>query len=335
MGRLASLVVLGLVNSIFARVERIQRGKEIAAERIKTHPLFVIGYPRSGTTYLQHLLSHDENFLCPTAYHCMFPSHFHYSKTQGSVIFDIIAPRKRPMDNMPFSASTPHEDEFALAALSAVSPYMRFLFPVTGDNGHSSLDPQALPREALQRWKDSLIHFLKSLSFWKDRKRIMLKSPPHTGRVRTLLELFPGAQFVHIVRNPYEVYLSNRKLWMNTLSRVHLQIPDEETVDEIILSWYTELFSLFERDRELIPAGSLHEMKFEDLEKAPMESLQNLYRNLSLPGFDRFWKRAAVYLETIEDYERDSHSPDRATRDKVGIRWRKTFDDYGYSLSWP
>ena len=33
-------------------------------------------------------------------------------------------------------------------------------------------------------------------------KRIVLKSPAHTARVRVLLELFPKARFVHIIRDP-------------------------------------------------------------------------------------------------------------------------------------
>src|SRR5687768_18104609 len=43
--------------------------------------------------------------------------------------------------------------------------------------------------------------------------RSILKSPPHTCRVPTLLRLFPDARFVHIVRDPYAVYPSTLHLW--------------------------------------------------------------------------------------------------------------------------
>jgi hypothetical protein len=329
VGRLAMLIAFGALNTA---LEPFENRESIEAEQIDTPPLFVIGHWRSGTSHLHSLLGYDENFVSPTTYQCMFPRHFHYSQRMGSKVFDRIAPEKRPMDDMALSAGNPWEDEFALAALSTVSPYMRFLFPVTGDNGYSALDSQALSGELREEWKQSLIYFLKSLTFWKDDKRILLKSPPHTCRVKTLLELFPAAQFVHIVRNPYEVYMSNRKLWMGTLARVHLQIPDPETVDEIILSWYTELFSLYERDRDLIPPGALHELKYEDLIRTPKDCLEKLYRDLALPGFDRYWERVAVYLESIKEYKKSAYDIDHATRDKVSRRWRKTFDDYGYSV---
>lgn len=38
--------------------------------------------------------------------------------------------------------------------------------------------------------------------------RLLIKSPVHTGRVKTLLSIFPDAQFIYIHRNPYEVFQS-------------------------------------------------------------------------------------------------------------------------------
>ena len=95
---------------------------------------------------------------------------------------------------------------------------------------------------------------MKKLSFSKN-KRIVLKSPLHLGRIPILLKMFPGAKFVHITRNPYAVYLSFHKNWHLGHAHSHLQKPDSLVIDELILSWYADLFSLFERDRGLIPPG--------------------------------------------------------------------------------
>jgi omega-hydroxy-beta-dihydromenaquinone-9 sulfotransferase len=162
--------------------------------------------------------------------------------------------------------------------------------------------------------------------------RLVLKSPPHLGRVGTLLEMFPGAQFVHIVRDPYAVYASTHKLWRDSFAYVHLQKPSSELVDELILSWYTELFSLFERDRPLVPSGSLYEVKYEDLEAHPIETLRALYEAFGLSGFGDFEKRACAYLDSLKDYQKNVHSVTDADREKVQDRWRRTFDQYGYSV---
>jgi hypothetical protein len=51
-------------------------------------------------------------------------------------------------------------------------------------------------------------------------QRLILKSPAHTARMKLLHELFPGAKFIHISRNPYEVYQSTQKLFMDLLIQV-------------------------------------------------------------------------------------------------------------------
>ncbi len=173
--------------------------------------------------------------------------------------------------------------------------------------------------------------FLKKITL-SEGKRIVLKSPPHMGRLRALIELFPKAQFVHIVRNPYMVYMSTHKLWADTIAFACLQVPRPEQIDEIILSSYTELFTLFNRDRALIPEGALHELKFEDLEADPIGSLERLYEALGLDGFEDFKARVCPYLEQIRKYEKNQYDLDEKSRQKVALRWRSTFDHYGYSV---
>ena len=329
--RLLYLFFMAGFNSVLACFERRCNDHKIKGTKPVAPPVFIIGCWRSGTTHLHNLLSLDENFTTPTYYQAMFPHHFVYSQPWAMAIFNYFSPKKRPMDNMAIGAQAPHEDEFALAALSTVSPYMQVLFPGSGDNGFGALDPARLKPQDLEKWKAALLHFVEKISFSKD-KRIVFKSPPHLGRVRLLLELFPQAKFIHIYRNPYEVYLSMKHLWQTGFSFSHLQIPDPEAVEENILSWYTELYSLYERDRGLIPAGSLVEVKYEDLVSNPRESLQNIYANLGLPGFENFWRRVTPYLESQKNYRRNTYRPDPATMAKVLQCWGPTFERYGYDL---
>jgi hypothetical protein len=330
LGRLAYLVVLGVFNSIYGVCETYFNTEDIEAVKIEHAPLFIIGHWRSGTTHLHNLLNMDENFSCPTAYQALFPHHFVFSQA-GGIVFNFLAPKKRPMDNVAFSADTPHEDEFAIAAHCAISPYLKVFFPVTGDNGYAKMDMKELPPAAVECWKESLMLFLRKMTLSEGR-RIVLKSPPHSCRISTLLEMFPDAKFVHIVRDPYAVYASTHKLWRNSLAYAHLQIPSPELVDEQILSWYEELFRLLERDKGLIPAGSYHEMKFEDLEAEPVETLKLMYDSLGLSGFDDFCGHVKDYLRSIKDYRKNEHRLTDTDREKVERRWRATFDRYGYPL---
>ncbi|MEW6350692.1 MAG: sulfotransferase [Thermodesulfobacteriota bacterium] len=331
LGRLVHLCVLGVFNSVFGWCEEFFNREDIESTTVEGAPIFVIGHWRSGTTHLHNLMSLDPKLAAPNAYQACFPGHFIFSQVGGAV-FDLLAPRKRPMDNVAFSSDTPHEDEFALAASSGVSPYMRVLFPVTGDNAHAALDPLRLDHVALDAWKGSLASFLKKLALSEDGKRALLKSPPHTGRIATLLEMFPDAQFVHIVRNPYDVFLSTRKLWRDSFGLSHLQVPSRERVDELILAWYTELFELFERDRNSVPPGALCEVRYEDLESHPIPTLETIYGKLGLDGFEELEARAGDYLRSIAGFKKNVLQPDPEAFEQVRVRWHRTFERYGYPV---
>ncbi len=330
LGRLAYLLVLGVLNSIYGACETALNARRIRNVEIDPSPLFILGHWRSGTTHLHNLLSLDRNLACPTVFQSLFPHHFLLTQIAAG-LFNRIAPEQRPMDNMAFSAFGPHEDEFAVAAHSTVSPYIKYLFPITGDPGYSELDPERLPEEALERWKKSFILFMKKLRLSND-KRIVLKSPPHLGRVATLLEIFPQAKFIHIVRDPYRVYMSTRKLWADGLSAAHLQMPQSELVDEFIFSWYVQLFSLFERDRQLIPPDSLYEIKFEDLEAKPIETMNDMYAGLGLQGFELLEERLKDYLRSVAGYRKNTYSLSETEREKVRNLWGASFERYGYPV---
>lgn len=329
--RLAFLSVLAAWNTYLGLFEEACNGDRIRAAELTAPPIFILGYWRSGTTHLHNLLSLDPAVACPNAYQVMFPHHFVYSQPWGSHIFNALSPKTRPMDNVAFHGAAPHEEEMALAAMTGVSPYLRILFPATATHGYAAVDPDNLPPGALALWQEAFRLFLKKMSFSRG-KRLVLKSPPHLGRLAVLLKMFPGAKFIHITRNPYVVYLSFQKNWRRGHALSHLQKPDPRVIDEIILSWYEELFGLYERDRRLIPAGDLHELRFEDLETAPRESLAKLYQELSLPGFEPFWAKASVYLNGLAGFKKNQHTLTEEARDRVSRRWRFNFERYGYDL---
>ena len=330
LGRLAYLIGIGVFNSILGSCERFFDGAEIDKIQLNHAPLFILGHWRSGTTHLHNLLSLDNEFSSPNVYQCLFPNHFIYSQV-GSVALKFLAPDRRPMDNVSFSSRAPHEEEFALAALSLVSPYLRVIFPLTGHKWHTSLDLDKIPPDWRQAWKDAFIFFLKKLEL-SEGGRALLKSPPNTARVKHLLEIFPGAHFVHIVRNPYRVYLSTRNLWDKSFAKTRLQEPTKEFVQELILNWYLEMFELFDRDRALIPPGHLHELKFEDLEADPLAELERIYLALNLKNFDFLGEQAVKYLDSIKTYKKNIFDLDEKTKALVAERWEKNFNRYGYEI---
>ena len=70
------------------------------------------------------------------------------------------------------------------------------------DRGSTEMAARALKlwEKYERRWKRTLKDFLKRVTY-KSGKRLVLKSPPHTARIKPLKQMFPGAIFLHIARD--------------------------------------------------------------------------------------------------------------------------------------
>src|SRR5260370_40110256 len=110
-------------------------------------------------------------------------------------------------------------------------PYLTIAFPNRPPQYPEFLDLEGLPPQALRRWKQTFLRFLQQITF-RDPRRLILKSPPHSCRIKVLLQLFPEARFVHIVRNPYVVFPSTVHLWKALYQKHGLQRPTFAGLDE-------------------------------------------------------------------------------------------------------
>ena len=87
--------------------------------------------------------------------------------------------------------------------------------------------------------------FLKCVTL-RSPKRIVLKSPLHTSRVRTLLSMFPNAKFVHIVRDPYVIFPSTVSLWKRLYRDQGFQMPTYNGLDEYVFKAFSRMYDAFE-----------------------------------------------------------------------------------------
>ena len=116
-------------------------------------------------------------------------------------------PKQRPQDAVKIGVNEPQEEDFAMCSLSGQANLLAWAFPRNAPFYDRFMTMADLSAAELARWKASYQHFLKKLTY-KYGRPLVLKSPANTGRIKTLLELFPDARFVHIHRNPYDVFRS-------------------------------------------------------------------------------------------------------------------------------
>ena len=116
------------------------------------------------------------------------------------------------MDNMSMSASSPQEDDFALISFGAPTPYRRMAFVNRPNRDHLALNFDNASPIVESQLREAMETFLKSLTI-RHQSRLVMKSPPHTGRVAQLAKWFPDAKFIHLSRHPYKLVPSTIRLW--------------------------------------------------------------------------------------------------------------------------
>jgi hypothetical protein len=233
------------------------------------------------------------------------------------------------MDNMKAGFDRPQEDEFALCMLGQPSPYLTIAFPNNPPQCQDFLDLEKVTPGALRSWKRTLKQFLKQLTY-KTGKRLVLKSPPHTARIKILREMFPGALFIHIVRDPYVVFPSTVNLW-KTLYRTHgLQRPTYAGLDEQVLQTFNHMYRKLDEGKSLLEPGQFFEMRYEDLTSSPVEQMRKLYEHFNLGGWDDYLPRLQAYLAGTKGYETNKYDLAPEQRALVTKAWGEVIVRYGY-----
>ncbi|HVA87869.1 MAG TPA: sulfotransferase, partial [Candidatus Saccharimonadales bacterium] len=243
---------------------------------------------------------------------------------------EYLMPERRPTDNMTMGWDLPQEDEFALVNLGVPSPYLTIAFPNERPAAQAYLDLETLPMADRERWKDGLGRFLQSVAYGS-RQPLVLKSPPHTARIRALLELFPDARFVHIVRDPHVVFSSTIRLCKALYKHEALQEPTYVGLAEYVYSSFERMYSAFEAQRGLVDPSRIFDLRYEDLVRDPIGRLQALYEELNLGEFERARPRFEAYFADRRDYRTNAYRRDPAVDAEVDRRWGPYMRRYGYS----
>lgn len=327
--RAASISAASVFNTIVARRQHGRCANTILPP-VTERPLFILGHWRSGTSHLHRLLAADVYFAAPTLVQVVFPRTFLRTEAVPSKFLARFLPGARKVDNMPLSLDVPEEDERALCTLFGHSPYLSMTFPRREAEYDRYLTMRNVSQEDRRRWQAALLDFVRAFAGGTSRAPL-LKSPPHTCRIKLLLEIFPGAKFVHIHRHPYAVFQSTRHLLCGWHERHCLQYRDLAGLDDRIVRQYREMYDVFFAERQLIPQGNFYELDFADLERQPIEELRQLYDGLALPGFDAARPAIERYLASVEGYKKNHYAElPRAICARIAREWQRSFEEWGY-----
>lgn len=327
----AGRLLFSLILEPFRLYEKLRWGKTIEATELSAPPIFLLGMGRSGTTHLHYLFWQDPQFGFVTNYQASMHPVAMIGRGWLKQRIASSMPDTRPMDNVAITLDAPQEEELAMVTLTEHAAFHFASFPRSLPECYDRYVTELGGNEQeLAEWQKAYMEVLKKATLLNDGKRLVLKTPTHTGRVALLNKMFPGAKYVFIVRNPYAVYQSMRNMYRLILPGQTFQDLDWQAIDNWILHAYRELLSKYLEQRSLIAPEDLVEIRFEELEKKPMEIMENIYQRLELGDFQQVAPKLQSYLDSLASYSKNTFDfPDELIR-TVNEHWSFAFDAFGY-----
>lgn len=325
-----------LVMWPFALVEALVFAGPIKKTQIRKDPVYIMGHWRTGTTFLQYLMSRDTQFgwLDPvstaTFSNCMFLRPL-LTRAQSKILGGA-----RPMDNVKYSVDFPMEDAFAHATISDLAIIHMMPFP----QNYQSYIPTAfvadLPERERRRWHREYRYILKKITYIKKGKQLLLKSPDNTARLRDIKADYPDAKFINLCRDPYVTAMSTIHMFKKQIDILALQENPgsdfEDLLEDVILGLMERMYSeLFAYEKELDEHDYV-EIIYEDFVKDPLDNLRKIYNQLELDGFDEALPKMDAYARSQEGYVKNKFVLSERLGKKINSRLGFYFEHCGYDM---
>ncbi|MEO0537392.1 MAG: sulfotransferase [Cyanobacteria bacterium P01_A01_bin.123] len=283
--------------------------------RIKA-PIYILGNPRSGTTYLHRLMALDQQFTSTKLYQTIFPAVVFYKMIVGLQRLDryLGYPLGRLvswLDRTGFRGwqgihntqlGQAEEDE-QLFVYAALSPVMFLLFPFP-EALESASFVDRLPRKVRQRlmayYQDCLQRHLYAEGI---DKTLLTKNTTMAGRLQATRELLPDLRVIHLVRHTYDAipsFLSmNRAAWHHFVPQTKRNHDSSRAVARV----YCNYFRRYWEFRENLPANQAIEVRYEDLIDDPKGTIERIYATLGLTMTETYAQTLAKTVVQTKQYQ--------------------------------
>jgi omega-hydroxy-beta-dihydromenaquinone-9 sulfotransferase len=320
-----------VAGPLFSALQAMQRASTVkqCQQASLAGSIFVLGYWRSGTTLLHEYLCHDDRFGFPSTYACMQPQHF--VLTQPAALRRPLRAVRRPMDDVRVTAGSPQEDEFALLALGARSPYEALIAPRRLAEALALGDPLSLSPRELCHWRKTFLAFLNGVSAVEGGRPLVLKSPPHGYRLGMLRELFPDSYFVLVVRAPEIVYESTVRMWRTLFGVYSMEaVPPEDDTRTAVLEDRPRFEAKLAEGLAGLRPDRTALVRYEELVQDPINVLGGLYEQLQLGGFAKVESAIKAELRLRGGYQARNAPPPEHWLRKLQSDWAPIYDKYQY-----
>ncbi len=283
-----------------------QRSPRLGAAPVAA-PIFILGLPRSGTTFLHGLLARDPGKLVPRYWQTIFPG-------------------PRPPGFNPRTDRRARQADRQLKLFAGLAPGFAQQHPIHADSPQECSEITAHVFESLRfdttfrvpdylAWMDAhgdragFEFHRKFLQFLQDGKPAtwVLKCPDHTFSLDAILAIYPDARFVIVHRDPVSVFASVAHL-TEVLRRPFLRNIDAAEIGaQVSARWIEGAQRLigFDQRPDIAPARKIH-VQHDVLIRQPMQVIADIHQQfgLALPPAATAAMRASLQAQPRGGYAR-------------------------------
>ncbi len=293
-------------------IELAMHNKKIRQHTITKHPVFILGFYRSGTSYLHDFLTQDDRLGYHSVYQMVLPEIMLSSEKWLAPVMQSISRLfkiKDTVHRIPLNWKYPGEEDATMTtSLNPRGAQWGYFFPkMMNEQFRKYVLFENIPESEIEIWKKDFVFLLKKISLANHNKQLVLKSPPNTARIKLLLSLFPKAKFIFIHRNPYEVYLSNKKFWKVTQAIYAIGGAKSVDVNSTILDTYAQIMNRYLLEKDLVTEGQLIEIAYDDLIREPIENMRKIYETIHLDDFGYCENKMRSFVDKEKNFVRIKH----------------------------
>lgn len=310
-------------------------------------PIFVVGHARSGTTLVHRLMVSDaEHFNFFLLYELLFPSLWQkrilraFGRIDGKLFGSFFKKRlvtaeddalEGARDMHDLGLFVPEEDDFVLTA-SCVSSTWVALFPGMPEFDVYYVDewPEKRRRRVMRAYENGV---RRQLCLSGTHKIHCSKNPSYSGRIASLIEQFPDARFVVMMRDPREAIPSLLKMLQKTWrSQGWSEARIERSIEALIVnSVHTYLYPLKALAEHSETKWTV--VDYRDLVSQPKATVEAIYDALDIEmtpavsaALDAQQRRARTH-QSSHHYGLEEFGIDEA---QLKQDLRKLFDRFGW-----
>jgi hypothetical protein len=296
-------------------------------------PVFIVAPPRSGTTLTQKLMSLDEErFVYNALYQTIFPAVIFQRCFDAGVWLDrklgqplgrVVAWAEKKwfggwddMHRMRFNQ--PEEDDgFFVYTFVTEAIFLLFLHvDELWEAGFQDSLPPDKRRGVMAFYKSCLQRRLYASG---PGKTMLSKATQSSGAVESLLEAFPDAKFITIVRHPYKSVASHVSVfwpvWQAHSPALKKDGPESKAYARLAVRWFQHLFEF----RRKVNPQQYYCIDYRDLAQDPKQALEKLYSHFGWQMSRAFSEKLATATESQREFK-SSHE--------------YTLEEFGLSREW-